>query len=322
MTRPRIVGATVALVLVVAVATQVGGGPPDVISGAPGFLRDPPFSVRLAGQLWRARTLQDNDGSQDFALIASDLPLDVRATGGAKARVAQLELRVDGLATRVVRPRCPGGRCPVSASARFLPPLSGLSPGEHHVQIVVRDPVGVAGSNARGEHVTTFGFSVHYVRRVPATKEAQTISKLKGQSLSSGVTTLMRRQALGAVAAARRSGGPVAAALGGARVSIVYEGRLEGAGRHIGVTMLVSLTPPVKDVHATVPAYVPVVSSGGMVRYTTQQVQMDVAVLRDALIDVDLSNRRVITLEPGPSSRTLRWSPSKAPTPAGASDED
>jgi hypothetical protein len=70
-----------------------------------------------------------------------------------------------------------------------------------------------------------------------------------------------------------------------------------------------------------VPAYVPVVGSGN-VRYITQQVQMRVAVLRDALVDVDLSSRRVISFEPGPRSRTLSWTPSKAPAPAGAADED
>jgi hypothetical protein len=49
---------------------------------------------------------------------------------------------------------------------------------------------------------------------------------------------------------------------------------------------------------------------------------MRVAVLRDALIDVDLSTGRVIAFEPGPRSRTLKWSPSQAPAPAGGADED
>jgi hypothetical protein len=319
--RARIIGGMVALVLVVVVATQVGGGPGrDAISGAAGRFSDPPFSVRLGGPLWRARTLRDNDGAQDFALVARDLSLEVTASGGSKARVAQLELRVDGRATRVVSLRCKSDRCPVSTTARFLPPLNRLPPGEHRVDVVVRDPVAVAGSSAGGEHFTTFGFSVHYVSRVPPVKEALTISRLRAPSSTSGVTSQERRQALDVVSAARRGGG-VAAALGSSRVAVVQAGRLEAPGRRIGVTMLVSLTPPAYDVHTTVPAFVPIVSSGN-VRYTAQQVQMDVAVLRDVLIDVDLANRRVISLEPGPSSRSLGWSPSKAPTPAGAADED
>jgi hypothetical protein len=45
-------------------------------------------------------------------------------------------------------------------------------------------------------------------------------------------------------------------------------------------------------------------------------------VLRDALIDVDLTTRRVIAFEPGPRSRTIIWAPSRTPAPAGAQDED
>jgi hypothetical protein len=195
-----------------------------------------------------------------------------------------------------------------------------LPPGEHRVEIVVRDPAGVADSSDHGEHVTAFGFSVRYVRDVPRVAEATTISKLPGPPPTTGVTARQRRDALSVLTSARRGGG-IAAALGSAHVTVVQAGRLVADGRRPGVTMLVTVTPPLDDVHATVPAYVPVVSSGN-VRYTTQQVQMHVAVLRDALIDVDLSTARVITFEPGPRSRTLSWSPSKAPSPAGASDED
>jgi hypothetical protein len=125
------------------------------------------------------------------------------------------------------------------------------------------------------------------------------------------------------LATARRggAGGGIAAALASARVTVTEAGPLVAPGRRLGVTMLVALTPPRYDVQAVVPAYVPIVTSGS-VRYATQQVRMNVAVLRDALIDVDLASGRVITFEPGPRSRTLSWSPSRAPTPAGAADED
>jgi hypothetical protein len=312
----------VALVAVVVVlATQLVAQPArDVVSGAPGVLTDPPFSIRLDGPLWRARTLQDNDGAQDFALVERDLPLEVRATGTPDARIAQVELRVDGRRTRVVATRCPGGRCPVSTSFTFTPPLRMLRPAEHLVEILVRDPAGVAGSTGHGEHVTSFGFDVRSVRSVPPPSEARTVTKPPAPARVAGLTARLRGEAMG-VLASSRSGGGIGAALGSSRVRVVRAGRLEAKGRRLGVTLLVTLTPPVYDVRATVPAYVPVVGSGN-VRYTTQQVQMRVAVLRDALVDVDLASRRVISFEPGPHSRTLSWTPSKAPAPAGAADED
>jgi hypothetical protein len=320
--RTPIIGGAVALVvLVVVVASQLSGGDSarDVSSAAPGVFSDPPFSVTLDGPLWRARTLQDSDGAQDFALVARDLPLEVTASGGSHARVAQLELRVDGRSRGTAASRCPLGRCPASPSLRFLPPLNTLPPGEHRVEIVVRDQVAVAGGTGRGEHVTTVGFGVHYVKSVPPTREGETISKLTARSTSPGLRRL-RRDGLKVIGAARRGGG-IGAALGISRLRVVQAGRLEAAGRPLGVTMLVTLSPPAYGVRATVPAYVPIVGSG-TVRYVSQEVRMRAAVLRDVLIDVDLASRRVISLEPGPNSRTSGWSPEKAPAPAGARDED
>jgi hypothetical protein len=321
--RTAILAGIVALVgVIVVIATQIGGGrpAPDFVGGAPGVFRDAPFSVRLAGPLWRARTLQDVDGAQDFALIERNLALDVRATGNSVAPVAEFELRVDGQSKRVVVPPCPSGSCPVSAGVRFVAPLRSTPPGPHRIEIVVRDPDGVADSSDPAEHVATFGFEVLHVTSVPPTREGRTISKLPAPPPSPGVPARLRRAALGVLTAARR-GGAVGAALGHASVSVAQAGRLDAVGRRLGVSMLVTVTPPLHDVRATVPAYVPVVGSGG-VHYRTQQVQMHIAVLRDALIDVDLTTRKVITFEPGPRSRTLSWSPSRAPTPAGARGED
>jgi hypothetical protein len=70
-----------------------------------------------------------------------------------------------------------------------------------------------------------------------------------------------------------------------------------------------------------VPAYLPT-AAGAAVPYTRQIVDVHVTVLRDALIDVDLDAGRVISFEPGPTSRTASWSESRAPAPAGAADED
>jgi hypothetical protein len=301
------------VVVVVVIATQLGGSGADVMSSGPGVFHDPPFTVRLDGPLWWGRTLHDNDGAQDFALIESDLPLDVRVTGDSSARVAELELRVDGRRSRVVVPRCPGGRCPVSTSVRFVPPLRALRPGQHQVEILVRDPGGQVGMGGR--------FSVRTVRNVPRTFEGRTISKAPAPAPPAQGVARLRGPALSVLAAERKSGG-IAVALGSSRVPVMQVGRLDAPGRQLGVTMLVAVTPPRYGVSAILPAYVPVVDPSGRVRYRIQEVQMEVAVLRDVLIDVDLVTRKVISFEPGPGSRTLTWSPSKAPVPAGAADED
>src|SRR4051812_50117111 len=130
--RTAIIGGIVALVVAgVVIATQVGGGHPrdDGVSGAPEVFRDPPFTVRLAGPLWRARTLQDNDGAQDFALVESDLALDVRATGDSRARIAELELLGDGQSRRGGGAPCPSGRRPGGPGGRGVPPPRALPPG-------------------------------------------------------------------------------------------------------------------------------------------------------------------------------------------------
>jgi hypothetical protein len=159
------------------------------------------------------------------------------------------------------------------------------------------------------------------VAKVPPAAEGETISKTAPPVPGAGVAAGPRRSALKVLATARRGAGGVAGALGSARVTVLQAGRLDAPKGRLGVTLLVAVTPYQSDVRAVVPAYVPVAGSGG-VRYQRQQVRIHVAVLRDALIDVDLASGRVISIEPGPSSRTLSWSPSKAPTPAGAADED
>jgi hypothetical protein len=317
------IGAILAVaVLAVVIATQLGGnGARETPGPGPGLFRDPPFSLRLDGPLWRARTLEDADGAQDFALVGRDLPLEVRASGSPKARVAQLELRVDGRPQRLVVPRCLAGRCPVGTRVTLVPRLRTLPPGDHRVEVLVRDPAGTAASADHGEHVTTIGFNVWSVTNVPRTSEGQTISTLPPPLRTSGDAARLGPPALKVLSASRRSGG-IAAALGSARVSVLEVGRLNGRGpRRLGVTMLVAVVPPRLNVRAIVPSYVPGPASG-VPSYTAQQVDLRAAVLRDVLIDVDLAAGRVISFEPGPASRTLSWSPSKAPAPAGASDED
>jgi hypothetical protein len=129
----------------------------------------------------------------------------------------------------------------------------------------------------------------------------------------------LEQAALAVLGSERRSGG-LAQALGTVRLRPVQVGDLDARGRRLGATMLVDLVAPRRNVWATVPAYVPVDRSSGR-PYTPQSVRMHLAVLRDALIDIDLGRRRVIAFQPGPRSESLSWSPSQAPAPAGAGDE-
>jgi hypothetical protein len=167
--------------------------------------------------------------------------------------------------------------------------------------------------------VSVAQFSVRTVARVPSTVEGSLVGKQVGRS-TARVSAAIERSALDVLAAERRSGG-LAAALGAASVRVIHAGNLNVYGRPLGTAMLVELVPPRRNVRATVPDYIPAPKRSGA-PYTRQRVRMHVKALRDVLIDVDLSNRRVIALEPGPHSETLSWSPSKAPAPAGAGDED
>jgi len=109
--------------------------------------------------------------------------------------------------------------------------------------------------------------------------------------------------------------------LGSARLALTQVGSLNVRGRRLGATLLVSVVPPVQDLRATVPSYLPT-GAGAAHPYSRQVVNLHATVLRDALIDVDLDSGRVMSFEPGPASRTASWSESRAPAPAGAGDED
>ena len=134
-----------------------------------------------------------------------------------------------------------------------------------------------------------------------------------------GFNDRLESDALGVLEAERQNGG-IGQALGAGRLDTVRIGDLNARGRRLGATMLVDLAEPRRNLWATVPAYVPATGNSGPA-YTPQQVRMHVAVMRDAMIDIDLERRQVIALEPGPRSESLSWSPSAAPAPAGAEDE-
>jgi hypothetical protein len=191
------------------------------------------------------------------------------------------------------------------------PRLRGLAAGRHRVEIQVRRAGGrVATRTAR--------FDVRTAANVPAVVEGAPATK-DGRGPPARDERL-ERDAL-AVLAAEQARPGVAAVLPRTGLKVIQAGPLNARERPIGETLWVALPSPLLDVRATVPAYVPSTARTGPA-YTPQIVRVHVAVLRDALVDVDLTTKRVIAIEPGPRSRTLSWKPSQAPAPAGAGDED
>src|SRR3954469_6125526 len=117
MRRAAIVLGVAIVAAAVAAFTLLGGWGRDGAHEALGDLHlgpDPPFRIVLSGPLWRDRSLHGGDGAQDFAQVAADEPLYAAIRGTGRARVAEVELLVDGRRQRVVTPRCPRGRCPLS----------------------------------------------------------------------------------------------------------------------------------------------------------------------------------------------------------------
>jgi hypothetical protein len=121
-----------------------------------------------------------------------------------------------------------------------------------------------------------------------------------GQAAAPQATSGARaRRALGIIGAAQRHG-VLRAVLGQRPPRVVALGALQDHGRAVGVTALLALPAARHDVHATVPG----------ARFTAP-------ILRDVLVDVDLRRGAIAAVEPGPDSRTTRWSagtPAVAPT--------
>jgi hypothetical protein len=313
--RTRVVGIALAVVVVAVVLMQLRGGaadPPADALADPGVFRSPPFRVRLSGPLWRARSLRDQDGAADFAIVAGDLPLDIQVSASGRARIAAVDLRVDGRPQRGSPARCGESACPAEMTVTLVPKLRGLPAGDHSVQVYAR----AVGASAPARPAT---FDVRVTRSVPQVVEGLPATKDPPPAPRDGDPALAR--AALAVLAAERSRPGLAAALANSQVSVIQAGPLNARERRLGATLWVALAAPLRDVRTTVPGYVPTTAATGPA-YRPQAVSMHVALLRDALIDVDLTTRRVIAFEPGPRSRTITWKPSRAPAPAGAGDED
>jgi hypothetical protein len=111
------------------------------------------------------------------------------------------------------------------------------------------------------------------------------------------------RAALSIIAREQRNG-VLRAVLGPRPARVVQLGTLQDHGYTIGVTTLLALPVARHDVHATVPG--------------TPPVRFVAPVLRDVLVDVDLRHDAIVSVQPGPGSRTSVWTAPAAPSPPSA----
>jgi hypothetical protein len=266
-----------------------------------GLVDDPPFAVHLSGELWADRTLHDSEGAPDVALVAADEPLraSIRATG--RAPIAALELRVNGHVQRRVVPAC----CPHRLTVSFLPRLNSRAPGSRRIEVVVRDAAGLKAGAETGAHVSAAGLTLRVVRRLPSVVEAEAATLPPRAPPGAALAAPGRRAALQLFGEARRTGS-LRALLGSTPVGVRAAGTLRDGSRIIGATLFLTLGVPQTNVSALVPAYVPGHSSAGP--YEPRPVSMSAGRLSDLLVDLDLTKRRVIAVEPGPSSVTKFWS--------------
>jgi hypothetical protein len=144
---------------------------------------------------------------------------------------------------------------------------------------------------------------VHVVRRLPATVQVKR-SRLPVAPPSAALRAQPRRAALALVARARRTG-PLRSLLGATPLRVRAAGTLRNGREIIGATLFLQLIAPRRDVAAVVPSYIP--GLGAVTPYVPRLASIQISTLRDLLIDVDLTTRRIISIEPGPASTVTSW---------------
>ncbi|MDX6698594.1 MAG: hypothetical protein QOE65_1991 [Solirubrobacteraceae bacterium] len=261
-----------------------------------------PLELRLGGPLWRDRTLRDPEGARDVAYVLRDAPLEVAIAGRDGGRPKDLVVAVDGqVAAR--RRLCDSAPCPAHARLTLTPAVSARGPGLHRLSLRATGtrPRDVAGST----------FEVTVGRKLSAL-EAEPVARRAGPPARPSVGSRDRRRALAVVERERRWG-VLRGVLGLSFYEVAQVGRLRGVrGSDVGATLLLSL-PVARSVRAQVPAYVPDARAASGFRL--RQVTLSAPLLRDLLVDVDLTKLRVVAAEPGPRSSTDGAQGVAGPTP-------
>jgi hypothetical protein len=262
----------------------------------------PPLELRLGGPLWSDRTLRDSEGARDVAYVLRDAPLEVTIVGRDGGRPGNLVVRVDG---HVVSRRrlCHSAPCPAHARVTLTPAVGARGPGLHRLSLRA------TGTRPRDSARSTFEVTVG--RKLSAL-EAEPVVRRAGRPARPPVSAGDRRRALAVIERERRWG-VLRGVLGSSFYDVAEVGRLRGGrARDVGVTVLLTL-PVARAARAQVPAYVPEARAASGFRL--RQVTLSAPLLRDLLVDVDLTNLRVVAAEPGPSSRTDGAQGVAGPTP-------
>lgn len=280
---------------------------------------DPPFKIQLSGPLWAHRTITSADGAPDVGYVTRDERLGVLVTGTRGTQVAQVELRVDGRLQKRMGRACYRTGCPTRVRLALMPRITGHAGTDRRIEVTVRDPEALGAAADLDPHVGVATFEVHVDRRLPPVLAAEPVTADPVNLRPDGASSNLGRASMRVLAALRRTGS-LDALLGATRLRAVEAGELQVNGRPLGASLLLELTRARRNVAAIVPEYVP--AANRPPGYLTQSATLRATVLRDLLVDVDLSRDRVIALEPGPRSQTKAWTPSVARAPAGAEDEN
>jgi hypothetical protein len=110
-----------------------------------------------------------------------------------------------------------------------------------------------------------------------------------------------------------RRSGALRAVLGSSPYTVEQVGRLQRGPRRVGTTALLELRRARSNVRATVPGYLP--APRATAGFQARRLTLSAPVLRDLLVDVDHSGRRLLAVQPGPRSSTDGRQQSVGPTP-------
>jgi hypothetical protein len=310
----RHLGAAPVLVVVVTatvLAWRLGGGGDTAhdVGARLDLVDDGPFALRLGGALWDSRTVRDRDGAPDVPYVTGDEPLAVDITGRGGQRPAAVDLRVDGRSA-ARRGLCAGGACPRHARITVVAPVAELGAGPHRVTVIARGETGSKTARAR--------FDVTVVEQLPKVREGEPVARRATRATPPAIGVAQRQRTLAVIDRERRSG-VLRAVLGRTPYTVAAIGELSRGRQRAGTTILLELARPRRSVTADVPGYRP---DRGPAGYRSGTIALSAPVLRDLLVDLDLTRSRVIAVEPGPGSRTDAWDTRDSSSPTGSRDAD
>lgn len=263
--------------------------PGHELTGEFGLRADPAFTAILSGKLFDARTIRDGEGAPDVGYLTADATLSAVVTATDRGGVARVQLLIDGHVEDTRALPCPGQRCSRRAQVLFRPRVLAAGLGPHRVVVA-------AGSRA-GVMVRAASFTVNVGARSAAPLEIEARA-----AVPRPVGPASKPSAVDRIVRAAAGRGPLARLIGRSSLRL----------RERGTTgpRVVSVLADVRPTRLGVTAVLPQAGDVGAAR-------MHARALSDLVIDVDMTHRRVIGLQPGPASQVSSWT-----LPAATSHED